>query len=91
VRAAWADGLALGRESGSYDRILVHALIEPPAPGLTDLLVVNGALVAIVADDSSGEQRILRLTRQADGDVTAEMHGTARTFMPLAEGLARAL
>jgi protein-L-isoaspartate(D-aspartate) O-methyltransferase len=91
VRAAWADGLALDPAAGPYDRILVHALIEPPAPWLTNLLTEGGAVVAVVADDDSGEQRILRLTRQAGGAVVADAHGPARTFMPLAGGLARAL
>ena len=91
VRAIWTDGLSLDPAAGLYDRILVHALIEPPAPRLTDLLAPGGALVAVVSADDSGEQHVLRLTRQADGDVGAEAFGSARTFMPLAEGLARAL
>ena len=90
VRAAWADGLALDPAAGLYDCVLVHGLVEPPAPRLTDLLATGGAVVAVVADDDSGEQRILRLTRQADGAVAADAYGPARTFMPLAEGLARA-
>ena len=36
VRVVWADGLALDPEGGLYDRILVHALIEAPAPRLTE-------------------------------------------------------
>ena len=91
VRVVWGDGLALDPSAGLYDRILVHALIEPPAPRLTDLLADGGALVAAVSADGSGEQHILRLIRGADGDVVAEAFGSARTFMPLAEGLARAL
>ncbi len=91
VHVAWADGLALGRESGRFDSILVHALIEAPAPRLTDLLADGGALVAVVADDASGEQRIVRLTRERTGEIVASAHGAARTFMPLAEGLSRAL
>ena len=91
VRAVWADGLALDPAAGLYDRILVHALIEPPAPRLTNLLAPDGAIVAAVSADDSGEQHVLRLTRRPDGDVVAEAFGSARTFMPLAEGLARAL
>jgi protein-L-isoaspartate(D-aspartate) O-methyltransferase len=91
VQAAWADGLALDPGAGLYDRILVHALIEPPAPRLTDLLAAGGTIVAAVSAEDSGEQHVVRLTRRADGDVAAEAFGSARTFMPLAEGLARAL
>jgi protein-L-isoaspartate(D-aspartate) O-methyltransferase len=91
VSAQWGDGLALDRAQAQYDRILVHALIEPPAPKLTELLAEGGALVAAVVDDSSGSQRIVRLARGAEGQIEAELHGPARTLTPLAEGLARAL
>jgi len=91
VRADWADGLALTPAAGLYDRILVHAVIEPPIPALTGLLVEGGALVAVVADDDSGEQRIVRLTRRPGGEIAASAQGSARTFMPLTGGLARAL
>ena len=91
VRVAWADGLALDPKDGRFDRILVHALIETPAPRLTDLLAEGGSLVAAVADAASGEQRIVRLTRQASGEIAVRACGAARTFMPLVGGLARAL
>jgi len=91
VRVAWADGLALDPKVGRFDRILVHALIEPPALRLTDLLVEGGSLVAAVADEASGEQRIVHLTRQASGEIAVRACGAARTFMPLVGGLARAL
>jgi protein-L-isoaspartate(D-aspartate) O-methyltransferase len=91
VRVAWADGLALDPKDGPFDRVLVHALIETPVPRLTDLLAEGGSLVAAVADEASGEQRIVRLTRQASGEIAVGAHGAARTFMPLVEGLARAL
>ncbi len=91
VRVVWADGLALDPQSEPFDRIIVHALIEAPASRLTDRLAEGGALVAAVADDASGEQRIVRLTRAASGDIVASEHGAARTFRPLAEGLSRAL
>ncbi len=53
VRVAWADGLALDPERGLFDGILVHALIEAPAPRLTDLLAEGGSLVAAVAGRAS--------------------------------------
>lgn len=91
VRVAWADALALAPEDGFFDRILVHALIDAPAEALTNRLAEDGALVAVVADDASGEQRIIRLSRGKHGEIVAGAHGAARTFMPLVEGLARAL
>ncbi len=91
VRVVWADALAFDPGDGLYDRILVHALIEAPAPRLTRLLVEGGSLVAAVADDASGEQRIVRLTRGPGGEIAASAHGAARAFMPLAKGLSRAL
>jgi protein-L-isoaspartate(D-aspartate) O-methyltransferase len=91
VRVAWADGLALDPKRGLFDGILVHALIEAPAPRLTGLLAEGGSLVAAVADEVAGEQRIVRLTRETSGEIAVSAHGAARTFMPLVEGLARAL
>ena len=91
MRVAWADGLALDAEGGLFDGVLVHALIEAPAPRLTALLAEGGSLVAAIADDASGEQRIVRLTREADGEIAVSAHGAARAFMPLVGGLARAL
>ena len=89
VSALWGDGLALDPTATRYDRILVHALIEPPAPNLMNLLSQDGVLVAVVV--SEGSQRIVRLTRDAGGQVVAEISGPARTARPLAAGLARAL
>ena len=89
VRVAFADGLAYAPSEPEYDRILVHALIEAPAMRLTRGLAPGGALVAVMADDA--EQRIVRLTRDASGEIGAAAKGSARAFMPLVSGLARAL
>ena len=91
VRVAWADGLAVDPKGGLFDGVLVHALIATPVPRLTDLLAEGGSLVAAVADEASGEQRIVRLSRQASGEIAVSARGAARTFMPLVAGLARAL
>jgi protein-L-isoaspartate(D-aspartate) O-methyltransferase len=90
IAVKFADGLALGR-IGTFDRILVHALIEPPVENLTRLLAPGGVLVAGVAAEPRGEQRILRLVNNADGVVVAQALGAVRTLTPLVEGLARAL
>jgi len=86
----FADGLALGR-IGTFDRVLVHALVEPPVENLTRLLAPGGVVVAGVAGETRGDQRILRLAKSAEGVVEARALGPVRTLMPLVEGLARAL
>ena len=43
------------------------------------------------ADAAAGEQRIVRLARNAAGDIVASAHGPARMFTPLAPGRALAL
>ena len=91
VRVVWADGLAFDASETRFDRILVHALVEAPARQLTRALAPGGALVAAMADEAAGEQRIVRLASDAAGQVTASAHGPARTYAPLAPGLAQAL
>ena len=85
-----ADGLALST-ARLFDRIIIHALIEPPAERLTRYLSPGGALVGVIAGAGPGEQRIVKMTRDARGAVTTQLKGAARTFMPLVAGLARAL
>jgi protein-L-isoaspartate(D-aspartate) O-methyltransferase len=89
VRVYHADGLADSPEEGPFDRILVHALIEPPAPRLTRWLEPGGALVAAIVDED--QQRIVRLTRDAEGGLAADAFGAVRTLMPLVVGRMRAL
>jgi len=89
VEVAFADGLSFRAEGREFDRIIVHALIEAPASRLVEMLAPNGALVAVVSDEA--EQRIVRLARDAGGQIVAGARGPARTFVPLVPGLARAL
>lgn len=91
VRVVWADGLDFDPGETRFDRILVHALIEAHAPDLTRALAPGGALVAAMFDETAGEQRIVRLARDAAGEITASARGPARTFAPLARGRALAL
>ena len=91
VRVAFADGLDFRGDGAEYDRILVHALIEAPATRLLDMLAPGGALVAAMVDEDARGQRIVRLARGQGGAIAAGARGPARTFMPLAAGLARAL
>jgi len=88
VHVAHADGLAPEAAPGRFDRVIVHALIEPPAPRLTRWLNPLGVLAAAIADEE--QQRIVRLRLSADG-VHAEALGPVRTLTPLVVGLMRAL
>ena len=88
VTVLHADGLASGAVEGPFDRVLVHALIEPPAPRLTRWLAEDGALVAALADEDV--QRVVRLVATPQG-LQADAFGVLRTLTPLAAGLMRAL
>jgi len=90
IAVKFADGLTLGR-IGTFDRILIHALIEPPVENLTRLLAPGGVLIAGLAGETRGEQRILRLAKNESGAVEAQALGSVRTLMPLVNGVARAL
>jgi protein-L-isoaspartate(D-aspartate) O-methyltransferase len=89
VEVAHADGLAGDEARGPFARVIVHALIEPPAPRLTRWLKPGGVLVAGLADE--GGQRIVRLTRRGEEDFAAEALGPVRTLAPLVVGKMRAL
>jgi len=71
--------------------VIIHALVEPPAERLTRFVAPGGALVAAISGEAPAEQRILRVAREANGALQASVRGAVRTFMPLVEGLARAL
>jgi protein-L-isoaspartate(D-aspartate) O-methyltransferase len=88
VMVTHGDGLAPEAAPGRFDRVIVHALIEPPAPRLTRWLELGGVLAAAIADED--QQRIVRLTLTPDG-VHAEGLGPVRTLTPLVVGLMRAL
>jgi protein-L-isoaspartate(D-aspartate) O-methyltransferase len=45
AKIIWGDGLALSAEAGLFDRILVHAVIEPLPHALLALLAAGGAIV----------------------------------------------
>ena len=89
VSVAHADGLAPEAAGGRFDRVIVHALIEPPAPRLIRWLSPGGLMVAAIAEDDA--QRIARLTLDGEEAVHAEALGAVRTLTPLVVGLMRAL
>ena len=90
IHVHFADGPALNTAQ-VFDRVIVHALIEPPAERLTRFIAPGGALVAAIAGEGQGEQRILRIARNESGALQARVAGAVRAFTPLVEGLARAL
>ena len=90
VKVVFADALE-SSSIGQYDRILVHALIEPPASGLIERLLPGGVLVAASLEPGSTEQRIIRLTRRADVGLDVAAFGFARGFRPLNSGVLRSL
>jgi len=55
------------------------------------LLAPGGVLIAGLAGETRGEQRILRLAKNESGAVEAQALGSVRTLMPLVNGVARAL
>ena len=91
AQVAWADGLATSPGIGRFERIIVHGLIDAAHQPLSDLLSEDGVLVAVMVDESAGDQCIVRLARGADGALVPSEHGPARSFMALAPGLTRGL
>ena len=91
AEVVWADALAAGSAIGRFDRVIVHGLIDAGQQSLFDLLANDGVLVAVMADESAGDQRIVRLARGAGGAPGPSEHGPARAFMALVPGLTRGL
>ena len=91
AQVVWADALAANAGIGRFDRIIVHGLIDAGHKPLSDLLAENGVLVAVMVDESEGDQRVVRLARGEDGALVPSEHGPARSFMPLVAGLTRGL
>ena len=91
VEVAWADALADSAPAGPFDRILVHALIDDHVERFVERLVGDGVLVAarLLEREGGREQRIVRISRQSEAGFLSKDVGPARSFAPLAPGLAR--
>jgi protein-L-isoaspartate(D-aspartate) O-methyltransferase len=64
----WGDGLALPREIGTFDRILVHGRLDEVPPRLVELLGERGHMVLARQDLQAPErQRLVRLAYTTDG------------------------
>ncbi len=91
VAIRWEDGFDFHRAGERFDRVIVHAQIEPPGEAFRGLVAPGGVLVAAIAGPERGEQRIVRLVGGPDGAFEAADLGPARALRPLERGLARAL
>ena len=91
VAIRWEDGFDFHRAGERFDRVIVHAQIEPPGEAFRALLAPGAVLVAAIAGPERGEQRIVRLAGGPDGALEAADLGPARALRPLERGLARAL
>ena len=91
VAIRWEDGFDFHRAGERFDRVIVHAQIEPPGEAFRGLIAPGGVLVAAIAGPERGEQRIVRLAGGPDGALEAADLGPARALRPLERGLARAL
>jgi protein-L-isoaspartate(D-aspartate) O-methyltransferase len=61
ARIVWGDGLALPPEAGLFDRILIHAAVEPLPPPIAALLAAGGATVH-ARSAGQGRARLIRRT-----------------------------
>ena len=86
----WADGLALGPGSGLFDRILVHAVLDPVPRNLLAALAGGGVLVAAAPYPAGKSQWLRRLARNGGGDLTESWLCPSR-LRSLIPGLSRQL
>lgn len=91
VSVLWRDGFDFHEAGERFDRVIVHGIVEPPALPFVRLIGREGLVSAIVAGPRRVEQRVACLTVPPDGPVSIADHGSARAFLPLEHGLARAL
>jgi protein-L-isoaspartate(D-aspartate) O-methyltransferase len=88
ITATAGDGLAPDLPAGGFERILLNGAVAAVPPALTSLLAAGGRLVGAVASD--GFPRLIRIERQADGNVLEDLGGVLRVA-PLVAGAAASL
>jgi protein-L-isoaspartate(D-aspartate) O-methyltransferase len=87
----FGDGLALPREAGPFDRILIHGCLAQVPASVLDLLATDGKLVWAKPDPSvAWRQTLVETSRQRDGSLLDVPHGACR-LQALVPGLARIL
>jgi len=88
ITATAGDGLSPDLPAGSFERILLNGAVVAVPPALTSLLAAGGRLVGAVASD--GFPRLVRIERQADGNLREDL-GEALRLAPLVPGAAASL
>ncbi len=91
VEILWGDGFEPHLAAQTFDKVIVHGIVAPPARAFLDLLAPDGAMVAALAGPGRAEQRIVRLTLGSEGPVRIADFGRSRALRPLERGLSRAL
>ncbi|TAF56856.1 MAG: protein-L-isoaspartate(D-aspartate) O-methyltransferase [Sphingobacteriia bacterium] len=84
IKTYYGDGFAGLKAYAPFDRILVTAAAPFVPPTLLDQLKVGGKLV-IPVDEADQLQRMLRITKQADGSLSEESF-EAFSFVPMLQG-----
>jgi protein-L-isoaspartate(D-aspartate) O-methyltransferase len=91
VTVLWRNGFDFHEFGDRFDKVIVHGLIEAPAPEFLKLIRGEGVLVSAFAGPGRNRQRIVRLAVPARGPVGLAEIGPARALRPLERGLSRAL
>jgi protein-L-isoaspartate(D-aspartate) O-methyltransferase len=91
VEILWADGFELHAAGRTFDKVITHGIVAPPARAFIDLIARDGAMVAAFVGPGRAEQRIVQLTLGVDGPVHMADFGRARGLRPLERGLSRTL
>jgi protein-L-isoaspartate(D-aspartate) O-methyltransferase len=88
AKVVWGDGLVPPPEAGLFDRIVIHAAIEPLPSAIVARLAVAGVIVH-ARPDGEGHARLVRLAHTAMGFHESEV--CACRLGPLIAGLSRSL
>ncbi|RFB81030.1 protein-L-isoaspartate(D-aspartate) O-methyltransferase [Methylovirgula sp. 4M-Z18] len=92
---AWADGCALPRAIGNFDRIVIHAAMVDVPKHFSSLLMLGGAIVLPLDDPASatgsakGVQYLVRLARQ--DEAWSQTRICRSRFAPIMAGVSRTL
>ena len=84
----WGDGLALGRASGLFDRIVINALVGQVPQNLVGALAPGGMVLAAFAGGQG--QMLRRLVQNAEGGFEATQVCPSR-LRPLIPGVSQEL
>ena len=90
AQVVWGDGLAITPAIGLFDRILVHAELDPVPPQFLAVLAGGGMLVAAAKPGADGVQWLCRITRNGQGGLDAQPICPSR-LRPLIAGMSSEL